>query len=90
MTCDCRKIHDEELKDPYYSPHITYVTKSRTARWVGHIARIVKKKDIQDFGGKKLYSGKPNCRHRRRCGIILEWILEDLEERNGLDLSGSG
>ena len=51
VTCDCRRLHNEELKDLHYcySPDIIYVTKMR---WAGHVARIGKKKDIQDFGGK--------------------------------------
>jgi hypothetical protein len=32
VTCDCRQLHNEELKDLYYSPDIIYVTKSRTMR----------------------------------------------------------
>ena len=54
VTCDCRRLHNEELKDLYYCylPDIIYVTKSRTMRWAGLVARIGKKKAIQDFGGK--------------------------------------
>jgi hypothetical protein len=36
VTCDCRKLHNEELNDLYYSPDII---KSRTMSWAGNVAR---------------------------------------------------
>ena len=30
-----RKLHNEELNDPYCSPNIVRVIKSRTLRWAG-------------------------------------------------------
>jgi hypothetical protein len=35
-----RRLHNEELRDIYYSPNICRVMKSRIMRWVGHVARI--------------------------------------------------
>src|SRR5215469_10184143 len=33
-----RKLHNEELKDLYFSPSIVQVVKSRRMRWAGHVA----------------------------------------------------
>jgi hypothetical protein len=33
-------LHNEELHNLYASPNIIRVTKSRSMRWMGHVARI--------------------------------------------------
>jgi hypothetical protein len=38
VTGEWRKLHNEELNDPY-SPNIFRVIKSRRMRWAGHVAR---------------------------------------------------
>jgi hypothetical protein len=35
-----RKLHNEELRDLYYSPSITRIIKSRRMRWASHVARM--------------------------------------------------
>jgi len=35
VTEECRKLHNEELNDLYYSPNIVGVIKSRRMRLVG-------------------------------------------------------
>jgi hypothetical protein len=35
-----RKVHNEELKDLYCSPHIERVIKSKRKIWAGHVARM--------------------------------------------------
>jgi len=40
VTGDCRKLHNEELNDPYSSPNIVRVITSRRMRWAEHVARI--------------------------------------------------
>ena len=35
-----RKLHNKELNDPYCSPDIFRVMKSRIMRWVGRVARL--------------------------------------------------
>jgi hypothetical protein len=39
-TEEWRRMHNEELHDLYSSPNIIRVIKSRTIRWVGHVARM--------------------------------------------------
>jgi hypothetical protein len=34
------KLYNEELNDPYCSPTIVWVIKSRKIRWTGHVARM--------------------------------------------------
>jgi hypothetical protein len=54
VTGAWRKLHNEELRDFYSSPSITRIIKSRRMRWVGHIARMGKKRNAY-----RLLVGKP-------------------------------
>ena len=48
-----RKLHNEELNDPYSSPSILQVIKSRRMRWAGHVAHMgEEERHIQGFGGE--------------------------------------
>jgi hypothetical protein len=38
VTGDCRKLHNEELHNLYFSPKRMF--KSRRMRWAGHVARM--------------------------------------------------
>jgi hypothetical protein len=38
-----RKLHNEELRDLYFSPSIIRIIKSRRMRWAGHVARMGRK-----------------------------------------------
>jgi hypothetical protein len=40
VTVQWRILYSEELNDLYCSTHIIRVTKSRSMRWAGHIARM--------------------------------------------------
>jgi hypothetical protein len=40
VTGERRKLHNEELSDPYFSPNIVRVIKSGRMRWAGHVARM--------------------------------------------------
>ena len=40
LTGELRKLHSEELYDPYTSPHIIRVIKTKRMRWAGHVARM--------------------------------------------------
>jgi hypothetical protein len=45
-----RKLHNDELHSLYSSPNIVRVIKSRRMRWAGHVARMGRGEDLQDFG----------------------------------------
>jgi hypothetical protein len=44
VTGEWRKLHNEELRDLYFSASIIRIIKSRRMIWAGHVARM---------GGKK-------------------------------------
>jgi hypothetical protein len=39
-TGEWRRLHNEELNDPYSSPNVIRVIKSRRIRWAGQVARM--------------------------------------------------
>jgi hypothetical protein len=49
-----RKLHNEELRDLYFSPSITRIIKSRRMRWAGHVTRMGEKRNAY-----RLLVGKP-------------------------------
>ena len=50
-----RKLHNEELNDPYSSPNIVRVIKSRRLRQAGHVARVVERREAH-----RVLVGKPD------------------------------
>jgi len=46
VTGDWRKLHYEELNDPYCSSNIIWVTKSRRMRWTGYVARMEERRCV--------------------------------------------
>jgi hypothetical protein len=61
-----RKLQNEELRDLYSSPSITRIIKSRRMRWVGHIARMGKKRNAYRLLVGKPEGERPRGRPRRR------------------------
>jgi hypothetical protein len=57
VTGEWRKLHDEELHNLYSSPSIIRIIKASWKRWVGHVARIVEKRNAY-----RLLVGKPEER----------------------------
>jgi hypothetical protein len=51
VTGECRKLYDKERNDPYRSPNISLVTKSRRKRWAGQAAHMGER-CIQGFCGE--------------------------------------
>jgi hypothetical protein len=54
VTGEWRKLHNEELRDLYFSPNIIRIIKSRRMRWAGHVARMGEKRNAY-----RLVVGKP-------------------------------
>ena len=54
VTGEWRKLHIVELNDPYFSPNIFLVIKSRRMRWAGHVARMGERR-----GAYRILVGKP-------------------------------
>jgi hypothetical protein len=46
VTGGWRKLHNEELNDPYSSSNMVRVIKLRRIRWVGHVARMGERKGL--------------------------------------------
>ena len=61
-----RKLHNEELNDPYSSPNIVRVIKSRRMRWVGHVARMGERRGVYRVLVWKPEGKRPLGRPRRR------------------------
>ena len=51
-TREWRKLHNEELIDPYPSPNIIRVIKSKRMRWAEHVTRMGEKRCMQGFCGE--------------------------------------
>ena len=87
VTGECRKLHNEELRDLYSLPNIVRVVKSGRMRWVGHVKRMGKGRGVH-----RVLVGKPEGksslgRPRRRRKIILRWNFGKWE---GWSLDGVG
>jgi hypothetical protein len=74
-----RKLHNEELYDPYFSPNFVRVIKSRIMRWAGHVTRMGERRGVyRVLVGKPKRKG-PLGRPKRR------W-----EDNIKMDLQGVG
>jgi len=70
-----KKLHSEELNDPYSSLNIVRMIKSRRTRWAGHVARTEKRKGVY----RGLVGNVIKRDHLEDPGldgsIVLSWIL---------------
>jgi hypothetical protein len=77
-----RELQNEEIQIFCSSPSIIRMVKSRRTRWVGHVARIEKKKNEDYLLVGKPAGEKPLGKPRRRW---VDNIKIDLGEWYGLD-----
>jgi hypothetical protein len=75
VTGQWRKLHNEELNDPYSSPNIFRVIKQRIMKWAGHIARMGESRGVYRVLVGKPEGKRPLGKHCRR-----------LEDNNKMDL----
>jgi hypothetical protein len=66
VTGEWRKLHNEELRDLYWSPSIIRIIKSRRMRWAGHVARMGEKRNAYRLLVGKPEVKRPLGRPRRR------------------------
>ena len=66
VTGEWRKIHNEELSDPYSSPNNVRVIKSRRMRWAGHVAGMGERRGVHRVLVGKPEGKRPLGRPRRR------------------------
>jgi hypothetical protein len=50
MSMEWRRLHIEELYDPYFSPYFIRVMKYRRMRWAGNVARLEDEQCVEGFG----------------------------------------
>jgi len=75
VTCERRKLHNEELLNLYSSPDIVRVIKSRRMRWAGHVARMGERRGVY-----RVWWGNLRARDHLEepavdVRIILRWIF---------------
>jgi hypothetical protein len=66
VTGEWRKLHNEELRDLYYSPSLIRIIDSRRMRWVGHVAQIGEKRNAHRLLVGNTEVKTPLGRPRRR------------------------
>jgi len=74
ITEEWRKLHNEELNDPYSSPNIVRVVKSRRMRWAGHVARMGVYRVLVGKPERKRPLGRPRCRWKNNITMDLQKV----------------
>jgi hypothetical protein len=73
-----RNLHNEELHNFYSSPSIIKLVKSRTMRWVRHVARMGEKRNAYRILVGKPEGKRPLGRPRRRWVDNIKMDLRDI------------
>ena len=71
-------LHKEELNDPYSSPDIVWVIKSRKMRWAGHVARMGDRRGVYMVLVGKPEGKRPLGRHRCRWEDNIKMDLQEM------------
>jgi hypothetical protein len=66
VTGGWRKLHNEELRDSYFSPSIIRTIKARRMRWAGRVARMAEKREAYRLLAGRPKGKRPLGRPRRR------------------------
>jgi hypothetical protein len=78
VTGERRKLHNEQLNDLYCSPNIFRVIKSRTMRWVRHVAYIGEGRGPYEVLMVKPERKRSHGRHRRRWEDIIYMDIQEM------------
>ena len=73
------KLHNEELKDLYFSPSIVKVVKSRRMRLAGHVERMLEERGVHRVLVGKPEGKRPLGRPRRRWEDNIKMDLQEVE-----------
>jgi hypothetical protein len=79
-----RKLHSEELNDPYPSPNTIRVIKSRIMRWVGQALFMGERKAYRILLGKR-ENKRLLARPRRRWENDIKRDLQEVGCAHGMD-----
>ena len=79
VTGELRKLHKEELSDPYSLPNIVRVVKSRRMRWAGHVACMGEGRGVHRVLVRKSEGRRPLGRPRSRWEDKIKTDLQEVE-----------
>jgi hypothetical protein len=85
-----RKLHNDELHSPYYSPKIVRVIKSRRMREAGHVARTKEGRGVYRVLVGRPEGNRPLGRPRRRWEDLRELGIDGRTEFGWLKIGCSG
>jgi len=78
LTGEWGKLHNEELNDLYCSPNIVRTIKLRRMRWVGHVARMGKRRGAYRVLVGQSEGKRPLGRSRRRWEDNIKMDLQEV------------
>jgi hypothetical protein len=78
VTGEWRKLHNEEFNDPYTSPNIIRVIKSRIMRWAGRVARMGEKRGVYRVLVRKPEGKRPPGKPTRRWENNIKMDLQEV------------
>jgi len=83
FTGEWRKLHNEELNDPYSLPNIVQAVKSRRMRWAGHVACMGEDRGVHRVLVGKSEGKRPLGRPRRRWEGNINMDLQEVGGGHG-------